>query len=277
MEKETIIANIQFRLEILRPESDTDDDSKQKRSDPLFRENEIHFFRQYQNEWNEIAVESSEGLIKEYFRGIGLTDENLPKLQIYESYPGSWTINSALIMAGQAALVYQTLKSVSEIPKIVDGLYKLKDIIVKNFQKLVNDKTKNTIANSNYSIMTSVSIDPRPLMSLGSLDFQSHKIHVNVAISKTSFVLENLDDISMRNIIVGIFSSETQRHYWDLGDSYRKKIDVLSPHQTITININDFTDNSGNHLDLTINLPLFVECWIQDLFGIYLFMFYLKE
>jgi len=277
MEKETILANIQFRLEIRRPESDIDDDFKQKRSDSSFRENEIQFFRQYQNEWNKIALESSEGLIKEYFSGIGLTDENLPKLQIYESYPGSWTINSALIMAGQAALVYQTLKSVSEIPKIVDGLYKLKDMIYKRFQKQVNDKTKNNFANSNYSIVTSVSIDPRPLMALGSSDFQSHKIHLNVAISKTSFVLENLDDTSMRNIIIGIFSSETQRHHWDLGDSYRKKIDVLSPHQTITINIDDFTDNFSKRLDLTKNLPLFVECWIQDLFGIYLFMFYLKE
>ena len=106
---------------------------------------------------------------------------------------------------------------------------------------------------------------------------KSHKIHLNAAISRDSFSLENLGDDIMRDIQIGIFKTTTPKSEWKFYESYMGKIDILSLHQTITKDIGDFKNSKGEQLNLSENIPLHTDCWIQDSHGIYLFMFYLDE
>jgi len=102
-------------------------------------------------------------------------------------------------------------------------------------------------------------------------------VHLNVAISKDVFTLENLGDDLMRDIRIGIFKSNSQRNQWSYTDSFQGSISILSSKQTITKDISDFKDDKGNSLDLTDNSPLHIDCWVQDNYGIYLFMFFLEK
>jgi hypothetical protein len=106
---------------------------------------------------------------------------------------------------------------------------------------------------------------------------KSHKIHLNAAVSRDAFILENLREDTLRNINIGLFKGHTQRHQWNFADSYMGNIDILSPHQTITRSITDFRNTAGHPLDLYNDLALHVDCWVQDSFGIYLFMFFLEK
>jgi hypothetical protein len=106
---------------------------------------------------------------------------------------------------------------------------------------------------------------------------KSHKVHLNLAISRDAFILENLGDDLMRDIRIGIFKSITERHQWSYADSFMGTVNMLSSKQTITKDVSEFKDSSGNDLDLDDNMYLHIDCWIQDNHGIYLFNFYLEK
>jgi len=289
MEKETILAKIRatmsFSEETLKwlerlPRID--------REDVWFkREGGTLFFSEFRRRWEKILVDSSEPLVQGYFRELGIPENKLPKIRVYESYPGSWIIDAAIVMAGSMGTVYAILKAVSELPKVADGLTELKDRLKKAFakkaNKAVNEHLKSQSTRYNFPpppakpLSTGFVIDARPLLSLTPSLMKSHKIHLNAAISRDSFSLENLGNDIMRDIRIGIFKSKTPKHEWKYYESYMGKVDILSPHQTITKDISDFKNSKGECLDLSDNMPLHVDCWVQDSHGIYLFMFYLEK
>ena len=251
------------------------------------REGGTLFFSEFRRNWEEILVDSSEPLVQEYFRELGIPENKLPRIRVYESYSGSWIIDAAIVMAGSMGSVYAVLKAVSELPKIADGLTELKDRLKRTFSKKANKAVHEHLKSQSTRyhfpppptnpLSTDFVIDARPLLSLTPSIMKSHKIHLNAAISRDSFSLENLSDDIMRDIRIGIFKSKTPRHEWKYYESYMGKIDILSPHQTITKDISDFKNSKGEPLDLSDNTPLHVDCWVQDSHGIYLFMFYLEE
>ena len=289
MEKETILAKIRATMSFSEetfvwlenlPRID--------REDVWFkREGGALFFSEFQGTWKEILVSSSEPLIQGYFGELGIPENKLPKIRVYESYSGSWIIDAAIVMTGSMGAVYAVLKAVSELPKIADGLTELKNRLRKAFTKKANEavtkQLKSSSARYNFPppptkpLSTNFVIDARPLLSLTPSIMKSHKIHLNAAISRDSFSLENLCNDIMRDIQIGIFKSRTPKHEWKYYESYMGKVDILSPHQTITKDIADFKNSKGETLDLLDNIPLHVDCWVQDSHGIYLFMFYLEE
>jgi len=251
------------------------------------REGGALFFSEFRGIWKEILVDSSEPLVQGYFRELGIPENKLPKIRVYESYPGSWIIDAAIVMTGSMGAVYAVLKAVSELPKIADGLTELKNRLKKAFTKkaneAVNEQLKSSSSRYNFlpppaqPLSTDFVIDARPLLSLIPSIMKSHKIHLNVAISRNFFSLENLGNDIMRDIQIGIFKSRTPKHEWKYYESYMGKVDILSPHQTITKDIGNFKNSMGECLDLSDNVTLHVDCWVQDSHGIYLFMFYLEE
>lgn len=288
MEKETILAKIRATMSFSEETFEWLRRLPQiEREDVWFtREGGSLFFSEFRRSWEEILINSSESMVQGYFRELGIPEDNLPKAKVYESYSGSWIIDAAIVMAGSMGTVYAILKSVSELPKIADGLTELKDRLkrtfAKNANKAVNEHLKSQSTRYNFPpppvepLSTDFVIDARPLLSLTPSIMKSHKIHLNAAISRDSFSLENLGNDIMRDTQIGIFKSKTQKHEWKYYESYLGKIDILSPHQTITKDISDFKNSKRESLSLLDNMPLHVDCWVQDSHGIYLFMFYLE-
>ena len=251
------------------------------------REGGTPFFSEFKGAYERTLISSSEPIIHSYFHELGLPNEKLPRVKVYESYSGSLIIEAALIMSASMGTAYAILKSVSELPKIADGLTELKDRLKKDFFLKASEKVNEYLksAASHYQlppppqkpIYADFVLDARPLSSLTPSIMRSHKVHLNVAISREAFTLENLEQNVVKDIRIGIFKGLSQRHQWSYVDSYMSTIDILSSQQTITKDIANFRNSKDVPLDLSDNSPLHVDCWIQDLHGIYLFMFYLED
>ena len=289
MEKETILARIRATMSFSEKTFEWLERLPQiDKVDVWFkREGGSLFLSEFRRDWEEILINSSEPMVQGYFRELGILENNLPKVKVYESYSGSWIVDAAIVMAGSIGTVYAILKAVSELPKIADGLTELKDRLKRTFakkaNKAVNERLRSESTRYGFPppppepLFTELVIDARPLLSITPSIMKSHKIHLNVAISRDSFTLENLGNDVMRDIRIGIFKSKIPKHEWKYYESYMGTIDILSPHQTITKDVGEFKNSKGELLDLLDNAPLHVDCWAQDSHGIYLFMFYLED
>jgi len=287
MEKETVLAKIRVTMGF--SEAALDWLEKIQNSHIWFtREGGIPFFSEFRGTWERILISSSETIIHDYFLELGLPKEKLPRVKVYESYSGSWIMEAALIMFGSIGTAYTILKGISELPKIADGLNELKDRLKKEFSRKASEKVYEHLKSSvnqykippppsKQIIYTDFVLDARPMLSLTPSIMKSHKVHLNVAISRDVFTLENLGQDMMRDIRIGIFKSFSQKNQWSYVDSYMGTIDILSSQQTITKDIADFRNSKGESLDLSDSSPLYIDCWVQDTHGIYLFMFYLED
>ena len=248
----------------------------------------IAYLSEMRGRWVDALKTTVNPQVHSFFLELGVPQDRLPYLKVYESYPGSWIIDAAIVMAASMGTAYTILKSVSELPQIADGLTELKDRLKEEFKKITNKFIREDIFEivdrqhlppppSDNFIDCDFTIDARPLLSLTPSEMKSHKIHLNVAISRDALTIENLGDEPMKNIRIGIFKSSTQRNQWAYADSYTGIINILSPGQTITKDTSEFRSLSGKELDLSEPHPLHVDCWIQDEHGIYLFLFYLEN
>jgi len=286
MEKETVLAKIRVTMSFSEATLVWLEDIQNP--DIWFaREGGTPYFSEYGGIYERLLISSSEPIIHSYFLELGLPNEKLPHIKVYESYSGSLTIEAALIMVGPMGTAYTILKSISELPKIADGLNELKNRLKKDFSHKVSEKVNEDLksAASQYKlqppppkpIYTNFTLDARPLLSLTPSIMKSHKVHLNIAISRDAFTLENLGQNMVKDIRIGIFKGDFQRNQWSYADSYMGTIDILSSQQTITKDIANFRNSKGVALDLSDNSPLHVDCWVQDSHGIYLFMFYLDD
>ena len=64
-----------------------------------------------------------------------------------------------------------------------------------------------------------LTIDARPLRALTPAALKSHALHMSVAVSRDSFVVENLGLDAMNDIRIGILHTPQERHEWSYEDS----------------------------------------------------------
>ena len=250
------------------------------------------FFSEFGRIWSDVLVESCQPEFNKFFKSLDWSSEIAPRpnVEILEMYEGSWIIEAALIVQATAVTTYGIIKGISEIPKMAEGLIKLKEGIVKNFQTKVNDKVVDLVQDrddDSYEdhdlplilcrptvISTEITIDPRPMKALSPVELCEHAIHMKVNVSSTGVVIENLSDDAMKNLRIGLFSSDYERHNWNFGDAYIKNVISLSGNQTIAIDFLDFLhrDRGGFAMKEAHNR---LDCWVQDSTGIYLFNFLL--
>ena len=162
------------------------------------------------------------------------------------------------------------LKGISELPKIADGLEDTKKRLQKElttrFRKKVPERIEPVLDHSGLPtglpapvvakpVSVSCSIDARPLRGL----------------------TPDVGDSALDNLRIGLFKSKTQRHNWSFADAFSRTVPALSGKQTLSMTIDQFVLNAdGSKLDLSDPSPIFVDCWLQDQAGIYLFNFYLE-
>ncbi len=247
----------------------------------------MHFLSEYGAKWDRAFDESAGPIIYHYFEELGLPKDKLPHVKIYESYSGSWIMEAAVVMFASIGTAYTILKGASELPKIADGLTELKDRLKNEFTGKADNEAKQLIDSRvkelkipkppKKLIDCDFTIDARPLLSLTPSIMKSHKVHLNVAISRDGFTLENLGYDLMRDIRIGIFKSNTERNQWSYVDSFMGTVNMLSSKQTITKDISEFKNSSGIALSVDDNIPLYIDCWVQDSHGIYIFNFFLEK
>ncbi len=284
MEKETVLANIKFSFNYSE-ETQKWLSKYLDNSNVWFASSEgTPFFGEYSRTWDRILIDNTQYEVKEYFLSLGLSENNLPIVKINEHYAGSWIIDASIVMATTIGSTYIILKGISELPKIVDGLVDLKNRIKKKVHKDTNDKVRELLDEQRKRfelksppknvIESNFTIDARPILSLTPAKMKHHKIHLSVGVSEESITIENLSDDVIKSIKIGLFKSKEKRNQWSYADAYSGYVELLSPNQTICKSLEEF--KNGNSEKLTIDeLPINIDCWIQDDFGIYLFMFYL--
>lgn len=292
MNKETVIAN-------LRAEITLSEDLQQflaqygERNNAWFaRQNGDLFLSEFGHEWNTNFVEVAQLVIDDYFKQFSLPEDQFPQVKLTDSRRGSWIMEAALTMFGTVGTAYTILKGISELPKIADGLEDLKMRLNKElstrFKKKVPERIEPIFSNANIPaqlppsvranpVSITCSIDARPLRGLTPDVAKSHSIHLAVAVSRSALSVENLGDTPIENLQIGLFRSRTQKHQWSFGDAFSKSIPRLSGKQSVSLSVNEFLSAAdGAALDLTDDAPLYVDCWLQDSAGIYLFNFFLE-
>lgn len=292
MNKETVIANL--RAEITLSEDLQQFLAQYEKDDNAWfaRENGNLFLAEFGHEWNKNFIEVAQLVFDDYFKQLGLTEDQVPRVKITDSRRGSWMMEAALTMFGSVGTIYTILKGVSELPQIADGIEstkkRLKEELSARFKKKLVERIEPVISNAKVPaqlppsvrsnpISVTCSIDARPLRGLTPDVAKSHSIHLAVAVSRSALSVENLGDSPIENLQIGLFQSTTQRHQWSFGDAFSKSIPRLSGKQSISLSVSEFLSvSSGKALDLTDDAPLYVDCWLQDNAGIYLFNFFLE-
>ncbi len=285
MEKTTVLAKLRVSMKFSEEAQDWLREVSKK--DIWFtKEAGTPFFLEFRGWWKKALISSSEPIICEYFLGLGLPEDKLPHIELYETYPGSWNMDASLVIVGAVGMAYKILKGLSELPKIADGLMKLRDRLKQAFTKEANQKATEALTTQvkqnnlpsppSNPIRTDYVIDARPIVALTSVT-SSHGLHMSVAVTRGALTLENLGDEPLRDIRIGIFKSNSPQNEWRYADSYMGEVAMLSSKQTITKELADFRDSDDIPLDLSDDIPFYVDCWIQDIHGIYLFIFYLEK
>lgn len=261
----------------------------------LARDEGSSFLSEFGHEWEALFVKSAQPIVRDYFSSLGVAEDRLPIVTIGERYKGSWILDASIALCATVGATYTVMKGVSELPDIAEGLTKLKKQIINRFQPNVTAAVRERLIQSLSSIDVSkfenarirqppsniltveLVIDARPLLSLTPALMRAHSVHLSLAVSRDSFTLENLSDEPMRNVQVGLFRSKAQRHEWRFQDAFASEVLALSPKQTLAKRLDEFRDPRGDVFDMSDGEAAHVDCWVQDLHGIYLFHFFLEQ
>lgn len=292
MEKETVIAKIHAELALSENMQAFLATFQDQQNAWFAHEGGDTFLREYGGEWNRTFAEIAQSNFDSYFRDLGLAEDRLPKVTITDSRRGCWIMEAALTMFGTVGTTYTILKGLSELPKIADGLEetkkRLQTELSARFKKNIPERIEPVLSNAGVPallppqvranpISVTCSIDARPLRGLTADVAKSHSIHLAVAVSRSALTVENLGDTPIENLRIGLFKDASQKQSWSFGDAFSKSVPRLSGKQTTSLSIDEFASEAdGAKLALNDDNPLYVDCWLQDNSGIYLFNFLLE-
>jgi hypothetical protein len=293
VEKETVIANLRAEL------APTDDlrslfSKFAADKDAWFAREEGEFFlAEFGHEWNGDFAGVAQAFYDQYFRDLGVPEGFLPRVKITDSRRGSWIIDAVLTLPAAIGTVYAVMQGIAGLPELAEKLEKTKKQVqqelAQRFSKKVRQRVEPIISHSAVAhhrppavvpanvVSTSFSIDARPLRGLTPDAIKAHSIHLAVAVSRSAISVENLGDVRIDNLHIGIFKSASQAHSWNFADAFSKNVPSLSAKQSLSITIHEFLSQADQaKLDLLDPSPLYVDCWLQDNNGIYLFNFYVE-
>ncbi|MDN3511817.1 MAG: hypothetical protein NG784_11025 [Candidatus Jettenia sp.] len=299
MEKTTVLARLRFSVAFT--EQTIAWMNRNFADDAWFVKDEGSIFLQeFGGRWREVIEKTIAQETSMYFSELGVPQEFLPYVSHGETYKGSWIMEAAIVMRGSIGQSYSILKQTAkDLPTIAEDLSGLRNKILRKVEPTLSRTiSENLYSAANNSIRqrsnvktdapsfppppsslitTNFTIDARPLAALTPAILKSHKIHLSVGVSRDSFTLENLGDEPLRDVQIGVFTSPTPKNQWTYQDSYMGNFPLVSGKQTITKLVNEFGDRHGRKLDLSNGDSAYVDCWIQDSHGIYLFNFFLEK
>jgi hypothetical protein len=292
MQKETVIANVRAEIALSQDLQGFLLQFSNRENAWFARDSGDLLLAEFGHEWNNNFVEVAQSVFDGYFRELGLPEDLQPRVKLTDSRRGSWIMEAALTMFGTIGSTYTVLKAVAELPKLADGLEETKKRLQKEltvrFKKKVPERIEPVLQNITppvqlpppalaNPITVHCTIDARPLRGLTPDIAKSHAIHLSVAVSRSALSVENLGDLPIENLQIGLFKSSVQKHSWNFGDAFSKSVPRLSGGQSTSLGIDQFTSETDrSKLELADPTPLYVDCWLQDNSGIYIFNFYLE-
>lgn len=292
MQKETVIATVRAEISLSQDLQAFLSKFSNRENAWFARDSGELLLAEFGYEWNNNFIEVAQAVFDGYFQELGLPEDRRPKVKLTDSRRGSWIMEAALTMFGTIGTTYTILKAISEMPKLADGLEdtkkRLQNELTARFKKKVPERIEPVLQNVAppvqlpppvliNPITINCTIDARPLRGLTPDVAKSHAIHLSVAVSRSALSVENLGDLPIENLRVGLFKATSQRHSWSFGDAFSKSVPRLSGGQSTSLSIDQFASESdSSKLDLADPTPLYVDCWLQDNSGIYLFNFYLE-
>ena len=260
------------------------------------------FLSEYRGQWRELLLKKIAPEIDNYFRSLGISEDHVPRIEFGEEYIGSWIVDMAISMVGPVGTAYMVLKGVSEIPKIAEGLTALGDKIankiIPQFNDAVHTYFDHSVTTLNLGrvslpgpatrrspvppppakpVTIGFTIDARPMRALTPAALKHHALHLSVGVSRDALVVENLGTAPMTDLQIGIFRTAHERNQWSYGDAFAGSLPLLSGGQTITKRMGDFASSSGVALDFSDGDSAYIDCWVSDSHGIYLFRFFLDQ
>jgi hypothetical protein len=292
MNKQTVIANLRAEIALSEELQGFFEQFENQDNAWFAKDGGDLFLSEFGFEWNNNFAEVAQELFDQHFMSLGVREDQLPKVKVTDSRRGSWVMEAALTVFGTVGTTYTILKAIAELPKLADGLEEAKKRLQKEltqrFKKRIPERIEPVLTNSGISatlppsvkrnpVSVTCSIDARPLRALTPDTVKSHSIHLSVGVSRSALSIENLGEKNIENLRIGLFKATEQQHNWSFADAYSRTVPRLSSRQSISLGISDFCSESNRQpLDLTDSVPLFVDCWLQDNAGIYLFNFYLE-
>lgn len=293
MEKQTVILRITASIDFSQETARWMQEIARSRSESalydlwFLKEDGQTFLMEFRNMYGEMLTDEINGEVQTYFSERGVENDSLPKAEVVETYVGSLTIATVVVIGLAVGKTYEIIKGIADIPDVIDGLTKLKNTIAQKFKRKANAKThelfedqsiRNTLPPppSNALDLKDFVIDARPLSALRPDEMKTHSLHLTAGISQNAFTLENRGSDDMRDIQIGLFVGKDKKNQWAFADAFVSSIGLLSAKQTISKRLRDFTHPMRGQLTIT-DVPAHVDCWVQDNYGIYLFNFYLAK
>lgn len=243
---------------------------------------ESGFLGEFSSSYQRSIVEMAEPRVQEHFAELGLGDPELIKVRITGSHEGSLVITAVIVVAATLGVAYKLLKGLSELPAMADGLNRLRrEVLDPVMEDSINEQAADQLGEvaeragfpppPPHPVDVSLSLDTRPLRSLGPGEAAVRRIHLGVAVDDVSVSIENLADDALDNLLIGIFVGDQPRDQWGLEDAFRTSVPSLGGKQTIVRSATDFINDRGASPDLAASR--FIDCWVQDHGGIHLFQF----
>lgn len=292
MEKKTVIANIRAEITLNSELQNFFAKFDSYENAWFARQGGDVFLGEFGHTWDVNFIDVAQSVFDAYFQSLGVRQDQLIKVELTDSRKGSWIMEAALTLFGTVGTVYTILKGIAELPELADGLENTKARLQKElsarFKKEVSERIEPVISNAGIPalippgiqmnpVSVSCSIDARPLRGLTPDVAKTHAIYLAVAVSRSALSVENLGDSCIENLRIGIFKSSIERNSWNFGEAYSKSVLRLSGKQSTSLSIDQFVrEASREELNLWDDEPLYVDCWLQDNAGIYLFNFFLE-
>ncbi|HRJ41395.1 MAG TPA: hypothetical protein PL105_05935 [Caldilineaceae bacterium] len=304
MEKTTVIATCRYTVDFTHEAKTWF--RKMSNYDFWFAKEEGNvFLNEFGGTWRSKIQEVLDDEIRRFCVDLGMSHDELPFIGHVDSYRGSWIMEAAIVMFGAAASAYVMLQQVApngNIVAIADGLNNIGTRIEDRLDSVINKEVSEglygivnqTIQDrERYSapssplrsdppmpsrlVRTNLVIDTRPMRGLTPALLKAHKVHLSVSVSRQSFTLENLGSEPMRNVQIGLFRSGRKRTYLSFSESYMAMCAIVTEGQSVAMRHEEFLDQSKNRFSLEDGSPAYVDCWVQDNSGIYLFQFFLER
>lgn len=295
MERETVIANVRSHLDFTEAAQTW---LGVEAATTWVADGDL-FLQEFGGQWLEIFAETLQHEVHEYFHSVGLRGDLQPQVRIGDSYRGSFIIDAYIVIATGIPAAYTLLKGVSELPQIADGLENLKTRVAKEYEakssrfavERIADALRHARQGPNRLaaptapsripappqplLASSLVIDARPLRNLKPEEPVSHRVHLAVAATHDVLTVENLSEEALQQLRIGLFVGNSPRAQWAFAEAFTGSVTRLGARQMLSKDLADFRNASGKRFQMGSNRDQYLDCWVQDEHGIYLFNFVL--
>ncbi|MCX6680708.1 MAG: hypothetical protein NTX42_10160 [Methanothrix sp.] len=282
--KETMLASINCTVKLSdNTYSWLDSIPEKDRSKMWFnKHNEAEFFHRYESELSEMFAKAIQEDLSQFFLNQNISMDNLLKVKIYKINYGSIQIFSDIAFLAPLAVAYELLKIALELwentNKTKQMLQTTGQALENKFNKFIRSKLELIAPNPPQDVATSVLSIKSDNISYVISSFKNmdtHKIQLQVDLSRDKIKLTNLSEDELALSRIGIFKNDTPQNEWIFPNSYQGNSAKIGPMDNISLNVSDFVNCNKVKLNIPQDLPSYIDCWLEDIKGIYLVKFLL--